>query len=107
MVRLFAREHNPRVLYWGCGDRGFGIEAEDLPACKYWSIQAGCTQDMKAMQEETARDRKADFIVVNTYDWKRQEKLREYGYYRCMDPEYGPYRAYSKKDYFPERGADR
>ncbi|MBR6054394.1 MAG: glycosyltransferase [Bacteroidales bacterium] len=97
MVRLVAREHNPRVLYWGCGDRGFGIEAEDLPACKYWAIQAGATPEMKSVQEETAREGKADFIFVNTYDWRRQKKLREYGYYRCMDPEFGPYRAYSRR----------
>lgn len=98
-VRLMTREEKPRVLYWGCGDHGFGIQAEDLPACKYWAFQAGSTEEMFRNQEDAARNHLADFVFVDTYDTRRQKLLLEWGYTRCYDPAFGTYRAFSKKAY--------
>ncbi len=107
-IELVAREHHPRVLYWGCGDHGYGIKAEDLPACKYWALQAGCTQAMLDNQEDAVKNRLADFVFVNSYDWGRLKKLQEYGYHPCPEPRYGTYRAFSKKDYsLPEKPIEK
>ena len=98
-IELVAREHRPRVLYWGCSDHGYGIKAEDLPACKYWALQAGCTQEMLDDQEKAVKEQLADFVFVNSYDWQRLKKLKEYGYHPCHEPRYGTYRAFSKEEY--------
>ena len=95
-VNLLAGERNPRVLYWFCGDHGYGIKAEDLPACRYWSIQAGYTREMKEDQDNAAKNQQADFVFVETYDRRRQQMLLEWGYTRCPTPEFGPYRVFRK-----------
>lgn len=97
-MQTVAREHNPRVLYFGCGDHGYGILAEDLPACKYWAIQAGCTKEMTDDQENAVKKGLADFVFINTYDKYRQDLLLESGYSLCDKPEYGDYRLFSKKN---------
>ena len=98
-IKSLAREHNPRVLYWGCGDHGYGIEAEDLPACKYWALQAGATQEMMDDQDNAVEKRLADFVLIKTYDNYHQQKLLEVGYFLCPEPEFGDYTVFSKKKY--------
>ena len=97
-IHLVAEKRHPRVLYWGCGDHGYGIRAEDLPACKYWALQAGSTPEMDENQENTVKNQLADFIFINTYDWEREHKLSEYGYIRCPKPEFGPYGVFIRKE---------
>ena len=96
-IKLLACEHHPRVLYWWCGDHGYGIEAEDLPACKYWALQAGCTQEMIDNQDLAVKNKLADYVFVETHDTFHQQILLDEGYSRCHQPEYGPYRVYRKK----------
>ena len=95
-VKALSKEHNPRVLYWNCGDHGYGIEAEDLPACKYWALQAGSTKEMKENQKEAVLNRVPDYVFVHTYDRRRQKTLLKMGYTQCPEPEYGRYKIFKK-----------
>ena len=95
-VDLLSSEHNPRVLYWHCGDHGYGIEAEDLPACRYWAMQAGHTPEMDEEQENCAKNLLADFVFVHTYDKRRQQMLLEWGYTHCYKPRFGTYRVFRR-----------
>ena len=94
-IKLLSGELHPRVLYWWCGDHGYGIEAEDLPACKYWALQAGCTQEMIDNQDQAVKNKLADYVFVETHDTFHQKILVSEGYTRCNQPEFGPYRVYS------------
>lgn len=96
-VDFLATEKHPRVLYWGCGEHGFGIKAEDLPACKYWAIQTGATAEMFENQNDAVRNRQADYVFVETLDRNRQNLLEAFGYTRCPHPEFGRHRLFKKQ----------
>ena len=60
-------EH-PRVLNYRMRETGVGINAETLPATKYWAYQGGATEAMRANQDSAIRAGAADFVVANVWD---------------------------------------
>lgn len=55
---------HPTIVNAGCGEYGFGITEEILPAGKYWALQNGATTEMKKEHKDLVLSGKADFVVV-------------------------------------------
>ena len=56
--------NHPRLLNLALLEMGMGIEAEPLPACKYWFLQNGATKEMCDNQTEAIRNQSADMIIT-------------------------------------------
>lgn len=61
---VMAQIKQPKVLYYGL-ERGIGTPAGSIPACKYWALQNGSTNDMLAEREKTLVSGVADFVIVH------------------------------------------
>lgn len=59
-----CRIRNPRILYLGALDRGFGVSVGALPACPEWCTLNGVDNAFKERQKMAVEQRKADFIIV-------------------------------------------
>lgn len=55
---------NPKILYLGALDRGFGVSAGALPATPEWCTLNGVDEAFAERQRQAVVQRKADFIVV-------------------------------------------
>ena len=77
---IASKAYKPFILYYGCSDKGYGMESEGLPACRYWSLQGGATARMTDNQKECVELRMADFALVKTDAEQRRKHLRENGY---------------------------
>ena len=64
MERCFAGKKDIKVLYFGM-ENGFGITANSLPACKYWSRQNRATDEMIRNNEGCAINRCCDYVFVD------------------------------------------
>ena len=65
---VMASMEHPRVLNYRMRETGVGINAETLPATKYWAYQGGATEAMRADQDSAVRAGAADFVVANMSD---------------------------------------
>lgn len=79
---LMAQYDSPRMLYFNCHDHGQGVPSHGLPACKYWSLQSGYTQEMLDDQINAVKQHKADVIIVNDVDTAFVNLAQQCGYYR-------------------------
>ena len=61
-----AQVEKPLVMY-KTGERGYGIMAGTLPACRYWVAQMGKTEEMVEARKKALREQKADFVILNKY----------------------------------------
>lgn len=79
---------HPKVLCDGM-DVGIGLPAGTLPACKYWIIQAGATEEMRRGAEAALRAGVPDFVCVSVHDEGEAERMRHAGYvFYCHAPVY-------------------
>ncbi len=108
--RLMATIKKPKIMST-VGDLGFGVLADAMPACKYWSEQTGATPDMLEEREHALHERKPDFVVVlrSKYDgwWdsrQTRQKLDSLNYICCGDIEHycvwGGINVYCKKELY-------
>ncbi len=79
---LMTQVENPTIIYYNCmPNPDYGVVNNSLPGCKYWALQAGATDEMKADQDKAVEARKADFVAVGKNASKSIEKLKKLGYY--------------------------
>ena len=85
---VLTKKQKPRIL---CvvSDFGQGVISRALPACKYWALQNGSGDDIKAERQQAIRERKADFVLVNNKNPERLEPyiftiLQQSGYHQCV-----------------------
>ena len=78
---LMSQYDSPRMLYFNCHDHGQGVPSHGLPACKYWSLQSGYTQEMLDDQINAVKQHKADVIIVNDVDTAFVNLAQQCGYY--------------------------
>lgn len=79
---LMSQVQQPRVLFWGMHDKGQGLHANALPACRYWALQEGATDEMRQDQEKAAREKHCDFVFIDHADSVHARQLEQWGYYR-------------------------
>ena len=78
---LMCQVDHPRVLFWDLHDKGQGMLSEALPACRYWALQEGATDEMRRDQERTAREG-TDFVFIDHEDSIHARLLDSWGYTR-------------------------
>lgn len=57
----------PKVLNYKQRETGVGINANTLPATKYWASQGGATDEMEQDQDKAIHNRLPDFIITNKW----------------------------------------
>lgn len=77
---IASKAFKPKILYYGCSDKALGMKSEALPACRYWSLQGGCTGQMTGDQQACVEQRRADFVLVKTDAKVRRKRLTDHGY---------------------------
>lgn len=119
MEYLANKIPNPKFIYMEA-DKGMGMTANALPACKYWIVQNGATYEMLKDQINAIKGRRADFIVVPDekqrtlylpyVDIINQEGFDNYdsfvqamGYERCNLDSTFMWHYYAKKEYSMNR----
>lgn len=79
---LLCQVERPRVLYLELHDKGHGMPADALPACRYWAMQEGGTEAMHRDQLETACRKSPDFVFIDHEDSLNARRLEAWGYNR-------------------------
>ena len=80
---VMSQVEKPKIYYGKKGiHRGIGTSVGSLPACKYWTRQAGSTPEMEAERERALQRRAPDFIayMTNTHEPTDNAKLIGLGY---------------------------
>ena len=62
---VMSQVEKPKVLFFNLCI-GMGTPVDELPACRYWTRQLGATDQMLEEREQALRDRKADFVVMQS-----------------------------------------
>lgn len=75
----------PTITYYRAYDHGEDIATNALPGTKYWSEQAGMTEDMKRHHEEDIFTQRPTFVVVRDDDDKIRERLEKAGYKMALE----------------------
>lgn len=89
MEQELLSKDNPKVLYLGTLEQGYGIAAHALPAVPCWSGLNKPTEEFKEMQAQAVRERKADYVFcrylakgsmlkTNAHEFEAQEKFIKY-----------------------------
>ncbi|MGN1164807.1 MAG: ArnT family glycosyltransferase [Lachnospiraceae bacterium] len=76
---LFKDDIKPRIVIKGM-ERGYGVTAGSLPACKYWTIQNGHTSEMDKENVECVLKKDCDYVVLGSDDYRgsyTQEQFRD------------------------------
>ena len=68
MTYWASQIENPKFLYLMCGDYGYGVSVNGLPATKYWANQNGATSDMVQDQLDAIAAHRPDFVIT-VQDW--------------------------------------
>ena len=63
-VRLLSTVKNPRIIYMGIPDLGYGVPVSALPAIPEWTNVNGAPKSFATRREQGVRARKADFIIA-------------------------------------------
>lgn len=71
---------SPKVLCLNCGEKGIGMKANTLPACKYWTYQIGMTKEMQDNAIKCLKERKADFVICMAESERDNELVKNNGY---------------------------
>jgi hypothetical protein len=77
---VMAQVPQSRVIYCGGVPPVYGICSDALPACKYFAVQYGATDEMMEDQWRTIRERKADFVVVQRRNQDVARRVLAVGY---------------------------
>ncbi len=93
---IASKAHKPLILYYGCSDKAYGMSSEALPACRYWSLQGGYTQQMGDDQQQCVESRVPDFIFVKTDAKVRTERVVKNGYRKVNLAESTKYHLYER-----------
>ena len=97
---IISETRHARLLYLYSGEVGYGLDAEPLPAGKYWAYQLGAPPEMEREHIELLRSGKADYVIVS-YEQRCSEKgfPRDYitslGYSVCYQGTQGEETAWS------------
>lgn len=88
MNYIIEQVERPTLLNAACYEYGVGIMSQTLPACKYWALQNGSTQQMRDDQRQCIQTQKADFVYVHLLDGLKQIELTvpdilDAGYNEC------------------------
>ncbi|MBR1574287.1 MAG: phospholipid carrier-dependent glycosyltransferase [Bacteroidales bacterium] len=83
---IASRAHKPKILYYGCSDKSYGMASEALPACRYWSQQGGATKRMNDDQHDCVAQRRADFVFVKQDAKNNIGRLEKAGYRKVKLP---------------------
>ena len=101
---LMRQYDKPRTLYLMCHDHGEGVPSEALPACKYWSLQVGYTQEMLDDQLDAVKQHRSDVVFVMSDNADMVALLDATGYHRydftdagIGDKQYPRYILYSRR----------
>lgn len=92
---LMSQINNPTYINWHeAQECGTGVPVNSLPGTKYWTLQAGYTDEMEAAQTEAVFSGAADFVIVanneNYTKYKNQlEKTGYRAYYEYEHPRLG------------------
>lgn len=92
---LMSQINNPTYINWHeAPECGTGVPVNSLPGTKYWTLQAGYTDEMEAAQTEAVLSGAADFVIVandeNYTKYKNQlEKTGYRAYYEYEHPRLG------------------
>lgn len=70
----------PAIAYYFEYEKGEHILTNALPGNKYWSLQAGMTDDMFRQMKEGLFYKKPDFVVIGEKAVPQQKELEEAGY---------------------------
>ena len=81
-ANLMSQYDSPRMLYLFSHDHSQGVPSHGLPACKYWSLQVGYTQEMLDDQINAVKQRKADVILVDDADTAYVNLAVQCGYHQ-------------------------
>lgn len=94
---IFKQVERPKImsLEFGMKQECIGIEANTLPATKYWFMQVGATENMKDNQKEAIINRLPDFILTNGSN-PLCAILGENGYTPCKTDRSLPFSVYGK-----------
>ena len=79
---LMSQVQHPKLLFWDMHDKGQGLPAEALPACPYWALQEGATDEMRHDQDRAAKEKRCDFVLIDHADSIHARQLEQWGYYR-------------------------
>lgn len=74
--RQLSTVHQPKILYFGMADFGYGLNACALPACDSWFAIPGYTKSIE-YQKKAIRSRLPDFIITTGDE---RELLNSCGY---------------------------
>ena len=101
---LMQQYDKPHTLYLMCHDHGEGVPSEALPACKYWSLQMGHTQEMLDDQLDAVKQQRSDVVFVMSDNAEMVALLDATGYHRydftdagIGDKQYPRYLLYSRR----------
>lgn len=70
---IMAQIDKPKIFPYMVGNRA-GVAVGSLPACKYWVIQLGITDEMMAEREKALTNGIADFVIVDTLGDEKKHK---------------------------------
>ena len=62
---VMSQVEKPKVLFFNLCI-GMGTPVDELPACRYWTRQLGATDQMLEEREQALKDRKADFVMMQS-----------------------------------------
>ena len=79
---LMSQVEQPKVLFWDMHDKGQGLPAGALPACRYWALQEGATDEMRHDQDKAAEEKRCDFVLIDHADSIHARQLEQWGYHR-------------------------
>ena len=93
---VMAQIEHPKVLCYS-HDYGIGAPAGVIPACKYWALQNGATEEMISEREQALKNGSPDFVIVlvkyeDSEFYDETERVENAGYvlYETTLGEYRP-----------------
>ena len=76
---IMSQIKNPKVMCFPMS-YGIGTPAGSLPACRYWILQAGATNEMIEEREKDLKSGVADFICIPSPSNEKVKEFESYGY---------------------------
>lgn len=88
---LLSASDKPLIIDCFCHEYGFGLNAESLPAGKYYGYQSGSSPQMKKEHLQLLYSSNADFVIINKKELGgtiKKEELEKLGYHQCYECPY-------------------
>lgn len=85
---FMAKRQYPKIMFCNIV-YSFGVVSRALPACKYWALQSGASEEMKEERYRAIRKRIPDYIILNPHPSIASHQpcfiplLRRSGYREC------------------------